>query len=223
MTLESSKTLGGIGAILLFIAVIPAFPYIWVLGLVGIILILAALYGVSVALGERGIFTNAIYGIVIGVVGVVTAVVATLAAILANISNIKEFISTIYPGWNGDWSALPNLTPNTTNLDPNDLLPFIGSIIAIALIVLALLWVFSIISTFFVRRSLKQVSDKSDTGLFGTAGTILFIGSFLIIVFGLGLLLMWIAALLLAVAFFTLKAPTQQSPPPSYPPPPTTV
>ncbi len=224
MTLESSKTLGGIGSILLFIGVIPIVQFTWVLGIVGIILILAGLHGVSQAFGESRIFTNAVYGVVTGVVGIIVSIIVALAAILANLSNIKDFISTIYPGWNGDWTSLPNLTPNTTTLNPNDVLPLVGNIIAIALIVLALLWVFSIISTFFVRRSLKQVSEKSNTGLFSTAGTLLLVGSFLIIIFGLGLLLMWIAALLLAIAFFTLKAPEQQiPPPPTYSAPPTNV
>ena len=53
-------------------------------------------------------------------------------------------------------------------------------------------WVFSIIAAFFIWRSLKQVSNKSNTGLFGTAGLILLIGAIIpIIGLILAILLDW--------------------------------
>jgi uncharacterized membrane protein len=209
MTLETSKTLGGIGAILLFIGVIPFIQYVWVLGIVGIILILAALHGLETFYNSKGIFNNALYGVITGVVGVVIAVVVAVASFLANIGNIKDFISTIYPGWNGDWSTLSGLTPTTANINPADLLPLISGVIITIVAVFVVFWVFAIVATFFVRRSLIQVSEKTNVGLFGTAGILLLIGAVLIIAIGFGLLLMWIAALLLAIAFFTIKSPTQ--------------
>jgi uncharacterized membrane protein len=223
MTLESSKTLGGIGAILLFISVIPVIQYLWVIGLVGIALILVALHGLSNYYNAKGIFHNALYGIVAGIVGIVTAVGVAITAVLVNLSNIKDFISTLYPGWNGDWSTLSGLTPDTTNITSTDVLPFITGIILVVIVVLAVIWIFAIISAFFVRRSLKEVSEKSNVGSFGTAGLLLLIGAFLIILFGLGLLLMWIAALILAIAFFNLKPHEQPTATATSPPPPPVV
>jgi hypothetical protein len=55
--------------------------------------------------------------------------------------------------------------------------------------------------------------------MFQTAGLLLFIGAILTIFFGLGLLLMLIAWILSAIAFFSIKAP-QQLP---YPAPPSTA
>jgi uncharacterized membrane protein len=100
-------------------------------------------------------------------------------------------------------------------------LPFITGIIWVVIVVLAVIWIFAVISAFFVRRSLKQVSEKSNVGSFGTAGILLLIGAFLIILFGLGLLLMWIAALILAISFFTLKPHEQPIATSISPPPPT--
>jgi len=221
MTLESSKTLGGIGALLLFIGVIPFVQYLWVIGLAGIVLILAALHDLSKYYNAKGIFHNALYGILAGIVGVVTAVVVAIAAVLANLSNIKDFIYALYPGWNGDWSTLSGLTPDTSNITSADVLPFFTAIILVVIVVLAIIWIFAIISTFFVRRSLKEVGEKSHVGLFGTAGLLLLVGAFLIIIFGLGLILMWIAALLLAIAFFKLKPTEQPMVTATSPPPPT--
>jgi len=212
MTLESSKTIGGIGAILLFIGVIPFVQYTWVVGIVGLILVLVALRGFSNHYQERGIFGNAIYGVAVAVVGAIIVGVLAFAVVL---SNIKDLITQIYPGWNGDWSTLQGMTPNTTNIVPSDIFPLIGGL----LVVLVIAWVVIIIAAFFIYRSLKQVSNKSNVGLFGTAGLILLIGA-IIPVFGL--ILMWISALILAIAFFTLK-PQEQPISTSTSPPPTTV
>jgi uncharacterized membrane protein len=57
-----------------------------------------------------------------------------------------------------------------------------------------------------------RLSAKTNVGLFSTAGLLLLIGAFLVIIVGLGLILIWVAALILAIAFFKSK-PTQQPPP----------
>ena len=58
MTLESNKILGGIGAILLFIGLIPyGEPSTGIIALVGLILVLVALYGFANIYKERGILT----------------------------------------------------------------------------------------------------------------------------------------------------------------------
>jgi uncharacterized membrane protein len=207
MTLESSKTIGGIGALLMFIGIFPYINYFGIVELIGAILVLVALHGLGTYYKEEGIFNNALYGIITGVVGVVLAVAVGIVIVL---SSITDFLMKIFPSWNGDWSTLPSLsgmTPNTSNIGVGDVIPFIVG----AIVIIAILWVFAIIATFFLRRSLKQLSAKSNYGLFGTAGLLLLIGAFLVIVIGLGLILIWIAALILAIAFFNLK-PIQQPP-----------
>jgi uncharacterized membrane protein len=211
MTLESSKTIGGIGAILLFIGVIPFVQYTWVIGIVGVILTLVGLHGLSNHYKEKGIFSNAIYGVAVAVVGAIIVGVLAVAVVL---SNIEDLITQIYPGWNGDWSTLQGMTPNATNIVPSDIFPLIGGL----LVVLVIAWVVSIIAAFFIYRSLKQVSNKSNVGLFGTAGIILLIGAIIPLI---GLILMWISALILAIGFFTLKP--QEQPIATSTSPPTTV
>ena len=202
MTLESNKTLGGIGAILMFIGVLPYINYYSIVELIGAILVLVALHGFARIYKESGILNNALYGILSGIVGVVLAAVIGIAVILPN---IKDFLLKVFPSWNGNWqtlSSLSGMTPNTSNISFGDIIPFIVA----AILVIATLWVFAIISTFFVRRSLKQLSAKSNVGLFSTAGTLLLIGAVLIFLFGIGLLLMWISVLLLAIAFFRIRS-----------------
>ena len=220
MTLESSKNLGGIGALLMFIGVFPYINTFGIVELIGAVLVLIALHGFASYYHEQGIFNNAVYGIVAGIVGVVVAIAVGILVILPS---IKDFLLQIYPTWDGNWSSLSSLssmTPNTSNLGFSDVAPFIAAAIVIVLV----LWIFAVIAAFFVRRSLKQLSRKTNVGLFSTTGLLLLIGAVLIIIFGLGAILMWIAMLILAIAFFTMKPqegqPSQMmsaSPPPPKP------
>jgi uncharacterized membrane protein len=208
MTFESSKTLGGIGALLMFIGVLPYINYFGIIPLIGAILVLVALHGFASIYKESGIFDNALYGIIAGIVGVVLSIAIGIAIVLPN---VKDFLMKLYPTWNGDWSTITSLSgmaPNTNNIALGDVIPFISA----AIVIIVILWVFAIIATFLYRRSLKQLSTKTNVGLFSTTGMLLLIGAVLIIAFGFGLLLLWIATLILAIAFFTMK-PQETQPP----------
>jgi uncharacterized membrane protein len=213
MTVESSKMFGGIGAILMFVGVLPTINYLGILEIIGLILVLVALRNLADFYREGGIFKNAIYGAAVAVIGVIIIGVLAVAVVL---SNLKDLLIQLYPGWNGDWSTLQSMTPNTTNFDPANIFQLVGGL----LVVLVIAWVLAIIASFFIYRSLKQVSNKSNVGLFGTAGLILLIGAIIPII---GLILMWVSALILAIAFFTLKPQEQPIATVISPPPPPTI
>ena len=69
MSLESSKQLGGIGAILI------AIPF---LSLIGIILVLVAMKRMAEYYNDDDIFKNALYGFIFGVIGVIAMVAVIL-------------------------------------------------------------------------------------------------------------------------------------------------
>lgn len=198
MELNTIRILGGVGAVLMFIGILPYVNYLGILGLIGLILVLVALYYLAGYYTERGIFNNALYGFIAGIVGVVVAGVAIAVSVLSSLTN---FLYEIFPTWDGNWSSLSGLTPDPSNLSLDALWPFLTGI----LIALVVLWVFAIIAAYFARRSLTSLSAKSGVGLFGTAGLLLLIGAVLIIAFGVGLILIWISLLVLAIAFFQLK------------------
>jgi uncharacterized membrane protein len=206
MTLETSKTIGGVGALLMFIGVIPYISYFGVIELIGVILVFIALYNLAGYYSERGIFNNALYGLISGIVG---GVISGVVLIYAVLTNLTDFLYKVFPTWDGNWASLSGLTPDTSNISPTDILPFVGGILA----ALAILWIFAIISSFFVRRSMVSLSAKSSVGLFSTAGLLLLIGAVLIIAIGIGLILIWVSALLLAIAFFTMKPQAPQPTP----------
>jgi uncharacterized membrane protein len=206
MTLETSKTLGGVGALLMFIGVIPFVSYYGIIELIGVILVFIALYNLAGYYSERGIFNNALYGLISGIVG---GVISGVVLVYAVLTNLTDFLYKVFPTWDGNWASLSGLTPDTSKISPTDILPFVGGILA----ALAILWIFAIISSFFIRRSMVSLSAKSSVGLFSTAGLLLLIGAVLIIAIGIGLILIWVSALLLAIAFFTMKPQAPQPTP----------
>ena len=83
MSLESNKTLGGIGAILL------AIPF---LNLIGIILVLIAMNGMADYYDDDDIFKHSLYGFIFGFVGVI-ALVAVILMLAFGFSTVSPVIT----------------------------------------------------------------------------------------------------------------------------------
>jgi len=216
MTFESSKTLGGIGALLLFIGMIPPVSGMsyGVLALIGLILLLIGMKGLADYYREAGIFNNALYATIVGIVGAVALVGVAVGVLFAQ---AEDIIREIYPTWDGAWTSLGQLNPADVNTEIafSNFAPFLATI----LLMFVGVFIIILIVTILYRKSLTLLRDRSGVGLFGSAGTVLLIGGVLTIVFGLGLILVWIAILLVAIAFFQLREPIAQTPPPyQYPP-----
>jgi uncharacterized membrane protein len=206
MTLESSKTLGGVGAILVVIGFLGLFAYGYtaLLSLIGIIITLIALKGFSDHYNEAGIFNNALYGFITAIVGGVAFIATIIVMVLMAISNI-----------NIDWT-----NPTAVQqyfMDLNNLWSIIGTLIA----ALVVLFIFVIISAIFFRKSLTSLSTKSGEKIFETAGLLWLIGAILTIVL-IGFILIGIAWILIAIGFFSIKTTATQPPtaPPQPPPQP---
>ena len=90
------------------------------------------------------------------------------------------------------------------------------TIISIILLVIAAVCMYLMAKEF--REIFNKLANYSGSSLFRTAGTLLWYGALLTII-GVGLVLVWIAYILIAVAFFTIKTkPNTQTAftPPSY-------
>ena len=207
MELESSKNLGGIGALLIFAGpLLSALPrvggYTGLLSLVGAILVLIALKGFADYYRENGIFNNALYAIIAAIVGVVVFVSVLIIALVEFFADLGLNISNLQ-----DWSSLSSIDWQTLgNFD------FIFRFIGVILIGVVVLFVILVITVVFLRKSLGLMASRTGVGLFGTTGLLLLIGAILTI-FIIGILLIWIAMLLLAIAFFSIRPQQAPSPP----------
>lgn len=211
MNLESSKTLGGIGAILVLVGAVAFFfdTFLTAIALIGLILIVVAMKGLADYYKENGIFTGTLLGFIVEIVGgVVTAALAIYIVFFTSI--FTDFVHQIYPGWNGDWSSLANMTPtiDTSTITPQSTASLLGAVFLIFVV----LGVFSFVATFLARRSLKLLAAKSGVGLFSTSAITMVIGGLFVILFALGFIIMLIGFIMLAFAFFRLKPQPEQPP-----------
>ncbi len=201
---QTSKNLGGVGALLLFIGPLLSFVHFLggLLGLIGFILVLIALKSFADHYNDAGIFNNALYGFITTIVGIVIA----LGAFIATALNVVADLGIT------DWTDAAEWTEVMTAETAFDsILKLLGGII----IAFVILFAFAILTAFLYRRSLETLASKSGVGLFGTAGLLLLVGAVLTIIV-IGFLLIWISFLLIAIAFFSMK-PTAVEPPPSPP------
>ncbi|MEM0313584.1 MAG: DUF996 domain-containing protein [Candidatus Bathyarchaeia archaeon] len=210
MDFESSKNLGGIGAILVVIGVLGTLgmPYAGLLSLVGFILVLISLKGMADYYKEGGIFNNALYGFITVIVGVIIFIAVAAVMVLSVLASAAI-----------DWTNPSAIQEYLMGMDMSDIMAFAGTI----LLALVVLFVFMIVSAVLFRKSLNSLSEKSEVKLFSHAGLLWLIGAVLSII-GIGIILIWIAWILIAVGFFSMKkitaeaAPSPQVPSSSQPP-----
>ena len=196
MTFESSKNLSAVGALLIVIGAVLGFAvsFSGVLSLIGIILLLIGLKGLANFYKEEGIFNNALYSMIIAIVGcvvgvgvIVTSAVSALADLGIDWANIE------------DWGNVgTDVGTVFTDFDFSAILSLLGAL----LVGLLIIFVFFIISMFFLRKSMNQLSTKTGISLFSTAGILVLIGAVIPVI---GLVIIWIGFILATVALFQMK------------------
>ncbi len=197
MNLELRKALGFVGAILMVVsfAGIAGRLYEGLPLLAGIILVLIALKGFADHYKEKSIFNNSLYGTIIVIVGIAAAVLIFIILILPLAPQLKEL----------DWTN----TAAVQEFIRTHLRSFLGPIVGAYLTTVISL----IISAWFFRKSLDALSTKSGEKIFETAGLIWLIGAVLSIIL-VGLVIIWVAWIIIAVGFFSMKTTKENLQPP---------
>jgi uncharacterized membrane protein len=183
-SIESSKTMALIGSILLIIGGLGTFTgYVGILSLVGIILLMIGIKGFSQYYQDPAMYDNAYKGII----NYIIAAIALIIAFVVGAGSILSFMSFVLIG-----------------------LGIVGIIVFFVLLVVA--WVFYIMAAKRLRATLNDLSQRTGEHSFHTAGTLLYWGSILIIAFGLGAILIFIAWIFSAIGFFQIKTGPAQPP-----------
>jgi len=204
MDFQTNKTLGGIGALLLFIGCLTFIsPAVGILGLIGLILVLIALNGFAIYYKEKGIFNNALYGIIIFIVGVVVTVAIAIFVFVDFLTSLGIDLTNLQSLQSVDWESI---------MTPDKIIGLVGS----GIVALVILFIFCILGAYFLRKSLDLLATKTDVKLFGTTGLIILISAVLTIVL-IGFILFFVAILLLIISFFSIKTPAS-TPEASQPP-----
>jgi len=164
----------------------------FVVAIIGFILILIAVKYVSDALNDRTIFNNMTIAVILAIVGFVAFFVAVVGA-------IYSFIGL------GGFSSFTPGNPPSTNFIALITSIIIGAVIA---------WVFFLVGSIFLKRSYDTVATRLNIGMFHTTGLLYLIGAALTIVFGIGLIIVFIAEILQIVAFFSIPEQMPMGPQP---------
>ena len=196
MTFESSKNLSAVGALLVVIGAVSGFvvSFSGILSLIGIILALIGAKGLADFYKEQGIFNNTLYSIITVVVGCVAGVGVIAASAVTALADLGINWANIE-----DWA---NIGTDVATVFADFDFSVIATLLGALLIGLIILWVAFIISMYFLRKSMNQLSAKSGVGLFGTAGLLVLIGAVIPVI---GLLIIWIGFILATAAFFQMK------------------
>ncbi len=184
-SLQQAKTLGGVGAILGILSVVPfAGP---VLAIVGFILVLIAVKYISTVVGNKSIFNNMMISIILAIIGVIVGFATVVAA-------IASFVGMGFIGGGFSGSFNPSTIPTGDFFT-------LGATIVVGLVVV---WIFFLISAIFIRRSYNAIAERLGVGMFHTAALLYLIGAALIIALGLGFIVLFVAEILTIVAFLSI-------------------
>jgi uncharacterized membrane protein len=177
MDLKTAKLMGGIGAILTLLAVIPSVG--WLLSIVGFVLVLLAVKTISDTFKENKIFTNYL-------VAVVLSIASSLILAIGGVASAFRIIGIILQGFRiGIWR--------------------LGGGLAIGVILLLLIsWVIFVIGNYFIKSSFDGIGEKTGEKNFKTAGLLLFIGSILLVVFGIGAIVLFVGVIFEIIGFFSM-------------------
>jgi uncharacterized membrane protein len=194
---EYSRTLAGEGAVMLLLSLVP---YVgWVLGIVGVVLLLKGMKELSYYYQDEKIYQDSLTGVKFYIIALVAAAVAIVAIVLGAAS-ATGFTFTADFVFTAGFGA--------------GLIAFLAGIAAA--------FVFYVLAALHLRRTFNTLAEKSGDASFTTAGNLLWWGSIFTIIL-VGLILIFIAWIFATIGFFTMKSKQYQqcTPQPNgYTPPP---
>jgi len=202
MELKQAKILGGLGAIFILCFVIPVIG--WILSIVGFILTAIAIKEISDKVKDKPIFTNYLISIILYFVSGVTAIIGSIifffSAVVNNIDKFKNFNN-----WNGfNDFGIRDFNFFRGSPEIRDFLTTIGSKIWILILILAIAWVIFVVAGYFTKSSFDRLVEKIKIDNFKTAGLLIFIGSILTILFGVGFIIILVGVIFEIISFFSL-------------------
>ncbi len=155
--------------------------FVPVIGIIGIILLFIGLKGLSDYYKDQTIYGHAFKGLIFGIIGIIA---------------VSAFSFTSFFSW---FTIAPSV---------DSVFAAVG-LLALTIVVLIVAFVFYLLMAMNLRRAFNTLADRSGENMFRTAGNLLWWGAILTII-AVGLILVWIAWLILAIAFFSMKiAPVQ--------------
>jgi len=193
--LGQAKILGGIGAVLSLLVLIPHVTTI--IGIVGLVLVFIAVKYIADETKNHDIFQNYLMNFIFTIVAI--GAVIAIMIMSFGLSGGMEWVTKIQQ-------------QNITDVD--SFMESFGTLIGGCILAFIVAWVLLIIGTLFLRKSYDSIAEHTKVDLFKTTGLVYFIGAITLVVI-IGVFIIIIAKILEIVAFFSLPEtlPATSEPP----------
>ncbi len=170
--MADARTLGLIGSVLALIGVVPS-RILHIVGLVGIILILISLKEIGDMVNNDKPFKYYLYSFIVGIIATAFLFAVVFIAIVktssVSTSTTQTSVHTIGPGSSEIFKVYTSISPGSS---------FIGYI----LLILVVLWIFSIIASYFRMKALRELAEVTETKEFNSAATWMWWGALTMII-----------------------------------------
>ncbi len=164
----------------------------WAVAIVGFVFVGIAVYTLSKNFNYPPIFKN--YALYLVTVAVGIAAAATYILIVLSSSQVSSLVTQI-----------TNATSISASLESS----VIQTLLVPVVLTLAVLVATFVISAIFLRRSFNAIAERTGVHLFASTGMVYLVGAALTAVFGLGLIIIFVAFILQAIAFYYLWRQSQ--------------
>ncbi|MCU0850415.1 MAG: DUF996 domain-containing protein [Candidatus Thermoplasmatota archaeon] len=190
-----AKILGGIGALLSLLTVVPSVGFI--IGLVGLILVFIAVKYIAEETKDHAIFQNYLMNFIFNIIaiGAVIGIMIMAFGISGGMSWVNAMQGKDFTDFSSFWDTF-------------------GSMIVGCALALLVAWIMLLIGALYLRKSYNSIADHTKVDLFKTTGLVNLIGAATLIIV-IGIFIILIARILEIVSYFSLpeNLPTAPEPP----------
>ena len=190
-----AKILGGIGALLSLLTVVPSIGFI--IGLVGLILVFIAVKYIAEETKDHTIFQNYLMNFIFDIIaiGAVIGIMIMAFGISGGMSWVNAMQGKDFTDFSSFWETF-------------------GSMVIGCALALLVAWIMLLIGALYLRKSYNSIADHTKVDLFKTTGLVNLIGAATLIIV-IGVFIILIARILEIVSYFSLpeNLPTVPEPP----------
>jgi uncharacterized membrane protein len=182
--LSEAKILGGIGAILSLLFIIPYGGS--VIALIGLILIFIAVKYIADETKNHSIFQNYLMNFILSIValGAVIAIMIIAFGLSGGLAWAQSLQGRNFTDFSSFWASF-------------------GTIIGGCIVAFIIAWVLLILGALYLRKSYTSIAEQTKVDMFKTTGLVYFIGAITLIVV-IGIFILIVAKILEIVSFFSL-------------------
>jgi len=189
-----AKILGGIGALLSLLVVVPSIGFI--ISLVGLVLVFVAVKYIAEETKDHGIFQNYLMNFIFDIIAIGAVIGIMIAAF--GVAGGMSWASTLQQ---------QNIT------DFNTFWASFGTLVGGCILALFVAWVMLLIGALYLRKSYNSIAEHTKVDLFKTTGLVNLIGAATLIII-IGFFIIIIARILEIVSYFSLPENLPAAPEP---------